>query len=596
MTCHINRDAALWHPFFNYRFHTFTNTVRAVVPNWHVPSVGFSAAADRQRRACRAATVEFRRLEQTDVSSRMKPKELNAEYAALIKTANTHHQARRHVECEAALRRALVINPSNDSALHVLALTRYALGDKTEAIELMHKALALAPSSAVYLRDLGMMLCSAGRFEEALAACRRALEISPADAVIHNGIGGVLTALGRPAEAIPAFRCAVELKPEYAEAYSNLGHALHAVGHPAQAEAACRRAIALAPAMPAAHVNLGLALQDAGRLDEALASFRQAGALDPGYAMAMVCEGALLLLRGELDAGWEKYEARWHTGDLPPRDFTQPQWHGEPLAGKTILLNAEQGFGDSIQFLRYVPLVVARGGTVILEIQKPLVPLAARIAGIEVVASGEPLPSFDVHCPILSLPLAFKTTLETIPSQASYLSPPPERIVHWRTRVAGARGLKVGLAWAGNPKQRNDRNRSIPIEHLKPLLGADGVRFFSLQVGPRSVELAAIKSEAIVDVSEELTDFGETAAAIANLDLVIAADSAVAHLAGAHGKSVWTILSSSADWRWLLDRDDSPWYGSMRLSRQRTLTVWEDVMARVAADLRAAAAHGRDQT
>ncbi len=525
----------------------------------------------------------------------MTPKEQNAEYAALIKTANEHHQAKRHAECEAALRRALIINPSNRSAWHVLALTRYALGDKTEAIKLMDKALVLAPFSAVYLRDLGMMLYGAGRLEEALAVSRRALAIKPDDAVIANGIGGILADLDRPAEAVAAFRRAVELKPDYAEADSNLGHVLRAAGRPAEAEAACRRAIAFAPNMAAAHVNLGLALQDLGRLDEALASFRQASALDPGYAMAKLCEGTLLLLRGELAAGWEKYEARWHTGDLPPRDFTQPQWRGEPLAGKTILLHAEQGFGDSIQFLRYVPLVIACGGKVILEIQKPLMPLTARIAGVDVVASGEPLPGFDVQCPLLSLPLAFKTTLETIPSPTSYLSPPPERIAHWRTRVAGARGLKVGIAWAGNAIQRNDRNRSIPIEHLKPLRGVDGVRFFSLQVGPRAMELAAIESGAIVDLSGELTDFGETAAVIANLDLVIAADTGVAHLAGALGKPVWTILSSSADWRWLLARPDSPWYGSMRLYRQSAPGVWDDGVTRVAADLRVAAAHGRDR-
>lgn len=438
-----------------------------------------------------------------------------------------------------------------------------------------------------------MMLYGAGRFEEALAVSRRALAVKPDDATIHNGVGGILARLDRPAEAVAAFRRAVELKPAYAEAHANLGHSLRDAGHPGDAEAACRRAITLAPNLAVAHVNVGLALQDLGRLDEALASFRQASALDPNYAMAMVCEGVLLLLRGDLAPGWEKYEARWHTGDLPSRGFAQPQWRGEPLSGKAILLHAEQGFGDSIQFLRYVSLVVARGGNVIVEIQKPLTPLAARIAGIKVVARGEPLPPFDVHCSLLSLPIAFGTTLETIPAKTPYLSPPPERIAHWRARIGAAPAFKVGIAWAGNAMQLNDRNRSIPLELFKPLFGLAGTRFFSLQVGPRSVELSAIAPAEIVDVSGELTDFGETAAAIANLDLIVAADTSVAHLAGAIGAPVWTILSFAADWRWLLGRSDSPWYSSMRLYRQSAPGVWDDVVARVIADLRARlAAHG----
>src|SRR6202023_685617 len=233
----------------------------------------------------------------------------------------------------------------------------------------------------------------------------------------------------------------------YAEAHANLGHALRAVGRAEEAQAACRRAIALAPGFATGHLNLGLALQDLGRLDEALGEFRAAEIAQPDYAKAVASEAIVHLQRGDFAAGWEKYEARWRIGDLPPRNFAEPQWRGEPLGGKTILLHAEQGFGDAIQFLRYVPLVAARAGKVVVEVRKALIPLVARMPGIEVVARGERLPAFGLQWPLLSQPLAFATTLETIPSATPYLSPTPETAGRWRTRLDIGRELKVGLVW-----------------------------------------------------------------------------------------------------------------------------------------------------
>ncbi|SEC96814.1 Predicted O-linked N-acetylglucosamine transferase, SPINDLY family [Rhizobiales bacterium GAS191] len=483
----------------------------------------------------------------------------------------------------AHIERAAALAPNRADCRHSLGFARLAMGRHAEAEAAFRQAVALDPEFFEAHYQLGNLLREAKRFTEAEASYRRVLALRPDHRLAHNNLGAALGELRRFDEAAEQFRKATELEPRYAEAHANLGHALRATGRPEEAEVACRQAIALAPRLAVAHLNLGLALQDVGRLDEALASFREAEALGAGQtaAAATACEGMLQLLRGRFAAGWQQYEARWHIGDLPPRDFTQPQWRGEPLAGKTILLHAEQGLGDSIQFLRYAPLVAARGGKVMLEIQKPLVPLATRISGIEVVTRGDALPAFDLHCPLLSLPPGFGTTLENIPAEAPYLSPPPDRLAHWRTRIGAGAGFKVGIAWAGSAVHRNDRNRSIPLERLAPLFGVSGVAFFSLQTGPRTAELAAIEPAAITDLSAELTDFGETAAAIANLDLVIAADTAVAHLAGALGRSIWTMLPFSPDWRWLLGRADSPWYRTMRLFRQGRPGDWDGVAGAV---------------
>jgi tetratricopeptide (TPR) repeat protein len=532
----------------------------------------------------------------------------------LFERAHAEQAQGRLQEAEATARQVLALDPNHFGAWHLLGIVALRTGNANAAVTHIDRALALAPERADIRNSLGFALRALGRGKEAEAAFRKAialdpdfieahyqlgnvlregqryaeaeasfrrvLTLRPDHAQAHNNLGAALGDLRRFEEAAEHFRRASELRPGYADAYSNLGHALRASGHPQEAEAACRRAIAIAPRLAAAHLNLGLALEDMGRLDDALASFRRADTLDPGYAMAEACEGMLLLLRGNLAAGWEKYEARWRIGDLPSRNFAQPQWRGEPLAGKTILLHAEQGFGDTVQFLRYVPLVVARGGKVVLEVQKPLLPLA-RLADAVVVGRGDALPPFDLQCPLLSLPLVFGTTLETIPATTPYLTPPPERVAHWRERISDAPGLKIGIAWAGSPVHKNDRNRSISIERLKPLFELSGARFFSLQVGPRAVDLAAIEPVPIVDLSGELTDFGETAAAIANLDLLICADTAIAHLAGALGKQVWIILPFAPDWRWLLGRADSPWYPSMRLFRQPQPGDWDTVVGAV---------------
>jgi len=539
----------------------------------------------------------------------------SGETARLFARANAEQADGRLSEAEATCRELLARDDGDAGAWHLLAILALRSGDARAAAAHVEHAIGLAPGRAdcrntlgFVLRALGRdadaegafrqavardpdlleahyqvgnLLRERGRFAEAAASYRRVLELRPDHPQAHNNLGTAIGELDRIAEAIGHFRRALAARPDYVEAHSNLGNALRTVGEPAEAEAECRRAIALAPGFAPAHFNLGLVLQDRGRFDEALACYRRASELRPDYPKATVCEAMLCLLRGDLAAGWQKYEARWHIGDLPPRGFVQPQWRGEPLAGRKILLHAEQGFGDSIQFLRYVPHVVARGGTVILEIQKPLVPLAARIPGITVIARGEPLPALEMQCPLLSLPLAFETSLDRIPAETPYLTAPPDRIAHWRARLGP--GFKVGIAWAGSPVHRNDRSRSIPIDRLAPLFEIASARWFSLQVGPRAADLAGLPQAAITDLAAELVDFGETAAAIAALDLVITADTAVAHLAGALGRPVWVMLPLAPDWRWLLGRDDSPWYPSMRLFRQPRVDDWDSVVAAVRA-------------
>ncbi|HXW23219.1 MAG TPA: tetratricopeptide repeat protein, partial [Xanthobacteraceae bacterium] len=533
---------------------------------------------------------------------------------ALFERAHAEQAQGRLTEAEATCREVLALDERHAGAWHLLGIVRLRAGDPQAALAHIERACALAPGKADVRNSLGFVLRALGRDEEAEAAFLAAVDRDPNFVEAHYQLGHLLREKRRNAEAEATYRRVIALKPDHfqarlnlgllltdrrrfeeaasefrhaaqirpgsAEAHTNLGYALRAAGDPEAAETACRQALALAPDLYVAKLNRGVALQDLGRLEEALACYRGAKPSDADYAKATACEGILHLLRGNFAAGWEKYEARWKIGDLPPRNFAQSQWRGEPLAGKTILLHAEQGLGDSIQFLRYVPLVAARGGKVVLEIQKPLLPLA-RIPGVTVIARGEALPAFDLHCPLLSLPLAFGTTLDTVPAATPYLTPPPDRLAPWAARIGSGPGLKVGIAWAGSPVHRNDRNRSIPLERLKPLVELGGARFFSLQVGPRASDLAAVEPVPVTDLSGELSDFAETAAAIANLDLVIAADTAVAHLAGALAKPVWTMLPFAPDWRWLIARTDSPWYGSMRLFRQARPGDWDGVVAAV---------------
>jgi tetratricopeptide (TPR) repeat protein len=342
--------------------------------------------------------------------------------------------------------------------------------------------------------------------------------------------------------------------------------------------------------------NLAICCQTLGEFDAALASFDQAIAADPEFHEAWFNRSLLRLSFGDFDAGWAEYEHRWHLPQVENPGIAAPLWSGEPLDGKTILLCAEQGFGDAIQFLRYVPQVAAYGGRIVLRLHRSLVRLAATLPGdMTIVTPGNRLPDFDVWCPLLSLPRILQTRLDSIPGEVPYLVPRPALIERWRRRLAGLPGRRIGLAWAGNPRHINDFRRSIGLERLKPLFAIPGDSWVSLQKGGHARgQLAQLAPSTVLDISNELGDFADTAGAIANLDLVIAADTAVAHLAGALAKPVWTLVPFSPDWRWMFEREDTPWYPTMRLFRQPAPGDWDSVVARAATCLADPAANPGD--
>jgi tetratricopeptide (TPR) repeat protein len=462
-----------------------------------------------------------------------------------------------------------------------------------EVFEAYDKALALKPDYVEVIVARGNLLYEMHSYDKALEEYERALMVQPDFAFGFNNRGNALQAMGRNDEAIASFERALALKPDLTAAHNNRGNALLNLNRPEEALADYESAIAHKP-FAFALVNRGSALHYLGRIEEALDSFNRAIALQPELPEAHWNKALLCLAIGDFEQGWPAYEWRWRGAtELTSRDFSQPQWRGEDLNGKTILLHAEQGFGDTIQFIRYLPLVAQKGCKVILELPDSLMPLIPGIDGlVSMHRRGDPLPAFDVHCPLMSLPLSFGTTATTIPASVPYLSAPAERVGAWRTRLAHLGKPRVGLVWSGKPSHKNDHNRSIALSRLEPLLSVPDVTFVSLQREYRETELPALARLPVFRLDETITDFADTAAAIGELDLVIAVDTAVAHLAGALGRPLWLLLSHIQDWRWMHDRTDSPWYPSARLFRQSQIGDWDGVIAAVAQELAAFAKAG----
>lgn len=465
-----------------------------------------------------------------------------------------------------------------------LAMERQQTGDFLEAERIYRDILAAEPENADALHMLGVLFSQQGKQELALAHLARAVQLNPVPPFYHSNLGNVFHAMGRLSDAVLCYEEALRLDPDYAEAHGNLANTLDRLGRSTDALTHRLEAVRLRPDRPESYTLLGNTLRTLGMIHEALVCFGQALAIDPDNAEAHAGRGVTLLLAGDFLPGWKDYEWRWKTKRFPPRNFPQPVWDGTELAGKTILLHAEQGFGDTLQFVRYTALVKEKGGEIVLECQPRLVPLLARLPGIrEVVAAGSPLPSFDVHAPLLSLPHILSTALNMVPAATPYLTVPEERLEAWRTKIGEAPGKKVGLVWAGSPTYQDDHIRSLQFGDLAPLLATPGVRFFSLQKGPAAAQL----TEQATPLEEDSSDVLDTAAAMQNLDLVITVDSMPAHLAGALGVPVWTLLPYSPDWRWMMYREDSPWYPTMRLFRQPQAGDWASVLARVAEALRA---------
>jgi len=489
-------------------------------------------------------------------------------------------------EAIAAYRQAIALNPDLPEVHSNLGNALKNKGQLDEAIAAYRRAIALNPNLSEAHNNLGVTLKEKGQLDEAIAALRQAIALNPNLPEANTNLGIALKDKGQLDEAIAVHRRVIARNPNYAEAHYNLGNALRDKGQLDEAIAAYRQAIALRPNYAEAHYNLGNALKDKGQLDEAMTAFRQAISVRPNFAEAHVNLSLSLLTSGYFQQGWEEHEWRWKCREFPSprRHFAQGQWDGSPLEDRTLLLHAEQGVGDAIQFIRYLPLVAQRGGKIIIECHTALQRLFRTVAAnCQVVVPSQSLPAFDLHCPLLSLPRVFGTNLANIPNTVPYLHADPEDARRWQDRLAGHCSIvKVGLGWAGNPAHKNDRNRSMKLARLARLGQAPGVSFFSLQKGAAAAEAKTPPaSMELVDWTQELKDFADTAALIANLDLVIAVDTAVAHLAGAMGKPVWTLLPYAADWRWMLERQDSPWYPTMRLFRQPYGGDWDSVITRV---------------
>lgn len=467
----------------------------------------------------------------------------------------------------AAYRQAIALKPNYPEAYGNLGVALKATGRADQAIAAYRQALAFKPNHLKALNNLAMAQQEKGQLDEAVAAYRQAIALAPNNAEAYYNLGTALQAMGQMDQAIAAWRQALALKPDYPEALSNLGVALTNQGQLDQAIAACRQAIAIKPDFAGAYYNLGVALANAGQLAPGIAAFHQAIALVPNYAEAHCSLALALLVRGELAQGWEEYEWRLAVPAYgAKRGFSQPQWDGADPAGKTILLHPEGALGDALQFVRLAPMLQGRGARLILECPPPLLPLLTPMAGIDqIVVRGQPLPPFDCHCPLQSLPRIFGITLDNIPNTVPYLFAPKERVRRWAGRVPANGQLNVGLVWAGSVG--GDRWRSQTVAIFQPLASVGGVRFFSLQKGPAATQKPP-QGLHLIDYTAELNDFADTAALVQQLDLVITVDTSMAHLAGALAKPVWVLIPAISDFRWLLDRTDSPWYPTMRLFRQ----------------------------
>ncbi len=533
------------------------------------------------------------------------------------------HQQQQLPEALALYAQVLQLQPSHFDALHLSGIVAAQTRDLPRAREWMTQAIAAQPQHAVayvnrgaVLQDLGQWLDALAdydsalarqpgqpgeadshnhrghvlkelrRYPEALESFDRAIHLEPGRANFHNNRGIVLRLLGNYLQALAAFDQALTLQPAYPQAFNNRGNTLNNLDRYQEALESYDQAIALQPGFATFHTNRGNILQMLRQPQAALQSYRQAAALEPADAHTLWSLSLCLLQLGRFEEGWPAYEYRWERAEYRQRKsphFSQPRWRGEDdIHGKTILIHAEQGFGDTLQFCRYASEVARLGGRVVLEVQKPLRGLMRGLAGVhQVIAAGDAVPAYELQCPLLSLPLAFNTRLSTIPAAVPYLRADPEKIAEWQGRLGPRTGPRVGLVWSGSSGHQNDRQRSIALAEFLTLL-PDGVQPVSLQKDVREADLPVLQSRPdLIHFGEALADFSDTAALCELVDAVVCVDTSVAHLAGALGRPVWLLLPGNPDWRWLLDRPDSPWYPGARLFRQVVPGQWGDVLQQV---------------
>jgi tetratricopeptide (TPR) repeat protein len=475
-------------------------------------------------------------------------------------------EAGRSPEALLCFQHTLALDPRNGNAACKAGFILHGLGRLEESLLFFNKSLELLADHAFTLQMRSLVLKEMKRFEEALADSQRATELDPANADVCNNHGGVLHALGRRDEALIWYERSLQIKPDQARPLT----------------------------------NKAAVLTELYRFDEAAATYERAIAADPNYAEAAWNLALLQMLRGDFEAGWRGREVRWRIPELAETypKFSGPMWLGEEsVAGKTVIVCQDEGLGDAIQFARYVPLLASHGARVILIVDPPLCPLLSRLQGVSLCLPklpGTALPPFDFHVPIDSLPLAFKTTCDNVPASESYLPPPDaDQVRTWESRLGPHERLRVGLVWSGNPKHRNDHNRSISLREMSRILDIDAT-FVSLQNSPRPQDADFLRERGeIVDLSRHMTDFTETAALVSCLDLVLTVDTSVAHLAAALGRPTWILLPHTPDFRWLLHRDDNPWYPTVRLFRQTQTREYDSVLDRVRTELTALDFSGR---
>lgn len=480
---------------------------------------------------------------------------------------------------------AIILKPDYADAYTNRGAALQGLNRFEEALDSFERAIALKPSSAEVYFNYGGALKNLKRLlDEALVSYDRAIELKPDFAVAYNNRGIVFQELKKFAEALADFDQAIGLRPYYVEAHNNRGIALQNLNQSEKAIASFDQAISLKPDYAEAYNNRGQALQEQHDFESALANYDQAISLKPDYAGAHWNKATLKLLTGDFQEGWRLYEWRWRDQQKQQlRNFSQPLWLGEQsVADKTVLIYPEQGFGDVIQFCRYATMLGALDAKVVIEAPASLMTLLSTLKGdLTLIEKGQSLPAFDMHCPIMSLPLAFKTTIDTIPAVVPYLYADPKKQQFWHDRLGSKTNPRVGLAWSGSSTHQNDHNRSIPLKLLEPLLSLP-FEFHSLQKDIRLDDAVHLKQCDQVQLHHDyLYDFSDTAALISEMDIVISVDTSVAHLAGALAKPIWILLPFSADYRWLLNRSDSPWYPTATLFRQPKISDWSTVIAEV---------------
>ena len=499
------------------------------------------------------------------------------------------HQSGQLAQAEALYQDILQKNPDHAEALHYLGVIAAQNKDPQKALALIKKALAIKPDYVEAYYNCGNVLKDLRKYEAAVANYQQAIALHSTYAEAYANCGVALKAIHKYEEALACYDKAILINPSYLEAHYNRGNVLKELQRFEASIASYDKVIALKPDFATAYVNRGNALKELAQFDAALRSYDKALALHPGHAEGCWNKSLTLLLTGNFDEAWPLYEWRWKSANFSSsvRPFTQPLWRGkESIEGKTVLVHSEQGFGDTVQFCRYVKLLSDLGARVILEVYQPLANLLQHLDGLaDLVVRGAELPPFDYHCPLLSLPLAFRTDLNSIPRTPGYIQANPVKLTKWR-QILDSTGPLVGLVWSGNPAHTNDHNRSIPLEKCLQMLSS-GIQYVSLQKDVRDTDRKVLDSNPqIMHFENQLQDFSDTAALCELMDVVISVDSSVAHLSGALGTRTWILLPFVPDWRWMLDRTDSPWYPSVKLYRQSAFGFWDGIFSRINDDLK----------